>query len=147
VEWLDEYHSGSFRQAQISFSARIPNAFPLGDAMTMSTHVCLYNSNHSLHYRDVKPAQAADNSKVAGDPDGVGTPLPSVQEEDGAEPVDGEETPKAPASTAESIAGSASEQDTSSLTELLTSAPPLVSMVSKHSNGMLTVRMVLFRQN
>lgn len=60
VEWLDEYHSGSFRQAQISFSTRIPNAFPLGDAMTMSTHVCLYNSNHSLHYRDVKSAQPSD---------------------------------------------------------------------------------------
>ncbi|CAG2069320.1 unnamed protein product, partial [Timema podura] len=42
VEFLDEYHPGSFRQAQVSFSTRIPNAFPLGDAMTMSTNVCLY---------------------------------------------------------------------------------------------------------
>lgn len=42
VEWLDEYHPGSFRQAQVSFSTRIPSAFPLGDAATMSTNVCLY---------------------------------------------------------------------------------------------------------
>lgn len=67
VEWLDEYHSGSFRQAQVSFSTRIPNAFPLGDAMTMSTHVCLYNSNsnHSLHYRDVvKPAASKNTGAI-----------------------------------------------------------------------------------
>lgn len=62
VEWLDEYHSGSFRQAQVSFSTRIPNAFPLGDAMTMSTHVCLYNTNHSLHYRNVLKPVASKNS-------------------------------------------------------------------------------------
>lgn len=64
MEWLDEYHSGSFRQAQVSFSTRIPNAFPLGDAMTMSTHVCLYNANgnHSLHYRDIVKPAASKNS-------------------------------------------------------------------------------------
>lgn len=45
IEWLDEYHPGSFRQAQISFSTRIPNAFPLGDASTMSHNVSMYSHN------------------------------------------------------------------------------------------------------
>lgn len=45
IEWLDEYHPGSFRQAQISFSTRIPNAFPLGDASTMSHSVSMYSHN------------------------------------------------------------------------------------------------------
>ncbi|XP_074030533.1 rabconnectin-3 alpha isoform X2 [Leptinotarsa decemlineata] len=44
VDWLDEFHPGSFRQAQVSFSTRIPSAFPLGDSMSMSTSVSLYNT-------------------------------------------------------------------------------------------------------
>ncbi|CAM1299293.1 DMXL1 (predicted), partial [Pycnogonum litorale] len=43
VEWLDEYSPGLFRQAQVSFSSRIPNALPLGDAMTMNNKITLYN--------------------------------------------------------------------------------------------------------
>ena len=42
VDFLDD-HPGSFRQAQVSFSARIPNALPLGDAMTMSPNLAIYN--------------------------------------------------------------------------------------------------------
>ncbi|XP_043192763.1 dmX-like protein 2 isoform X3 [Amphibalanus amphitrite] len=41
IDYLDEHHP-SFRQAQVSFSSRIPQAFPLGDAMTMSTKLCLF---------------------------------------------------------------------------------------------------------
>ncbi|XP_066150653.1 dmX-like protein 2 isoform X3 [Euwallacea fornicatus] len=44
VEWLDEFHPGSFRQAQVSFSTRIPSAFPIGDSMSMSTTVSLYST-------------------------------------------------------------------------------------------------------
>ncbi|RWS23024.1 DmX-like protein 2, partial [Leptotrombidium deliense] len=39
IEWLDETSPGSFRQAQVSFSSRFPNAIPLGDAATMSHNV------------------------------------------------------------------------------------------------------------
>lgn len=62
VDWLDEYHPGSFRQAQVSFSTRIPNAFPLGDATTMSHNVCLYHTSGSslqLAFRDVVKTAAA----------------------------------------------------------------------------------------
>ncbi|CAH1131144.1 unnamed protein product [Ceutorhynchus assimilis] len=44
IEWLDEFHPGSFRQAQVSFSTRIPSAFPIGDSMSMSTTVSLYST-------------------------------------------------------------------------------------------------------
>ena len=88
VEWLDEYHPGSFRQAQVSFSTRIPNAFPLGDAMTMSTNICLYNAYGCHHnYRDVLKPPAANKGPVNGPTTTVNepepsTPLPSVIEED-----------------------------------------------------------------
>ena len=36
AEFLDEYQPGSFRQAQVSFSSRIPNALPLGKIMIES---------------------------------------------------------------------------------------------------------------
>lgn len=54
IEWLDEFHPGSFRQAQVSFSTRIPGAFPLGDAMSMSTNVSLYHASglHAIHLKD-----------------------------------------------------------------------------------------------
>lgn len=43
-EWLDELQAGAIRQAQVSFSARIPSAFPLGDATTMCTPAALYHA-------------------------------------------------------------------------------------------------------
>ncbi|KAL1453927.1 hypothetical protein WDU94_010228 [Cyamophila willieti] len=97
VEWLDEYHPGSFRQAQVSFSTRIPSAFPLGDATTMSTNVSLYHTSAShlqLVFRDVvKTAAAATaNKSPPTDPSGPGsdagiggeltTPLPVLEEEE-----------------------------------------------------------------
>ncbi len=30
ADFLDEYQPGAFRQAQVSFSSRIPNAIPIG---------------------------------------------------------------------------------------------------------------------
>lgn len=53
VEWLDESCPGSFRQAQVSFSSRIPNAIPLGDAITMSHNVSLYAPQSFLDLRFV----------------------------------------------------------------------------------------------
>ncbi|XP_022241502.1 dmX-like protein 2 isoform X2 [Limulus polyphemus] len=51
VDWLDEYSPGSFRQAQVSFSSRIPNAISLGDAATMSHHLTLYSPRAGLDLR------------------------------------------------------------------------------------------------
>lgn len=73
VEWLDEYHPGSFRQAQVSFSTRIPSAFPVGDSLSMSTTVSLYSTINSLKHI-VKDVVTRD------------TNLASVKEEDESNP-------------------------------------------------------------
>ncbi|XP_044259841.1 dmX-like protein 2 isoform X5 [Tribolium madens] len=74
VEWLDEYHPGSFRQAQVSFSTRIPSAFPLGDSMSMSTTVSLYSAAPIIKHL-VKDVVHRD-----------GPGLASVKEEDESNP-------------------------------------------------------------
>jgi hypothetical protein len=42
VDWLDEYLPGNFRQAQVSFHAKLPNSIPVGDAMSLTNGVFLY---------------------------------------------------------------------------------------------------------
>lgn len=44
VHWLDEHHTGSLRQAQISFSTRIPNAFSIGDAFSVSSNISILST-------------------------------------------------------------------------------------------------------
>lgn len=61
VDWLDEYTPGAFRQAQVSFSSRIPHAIPVFDAMTMSTHLQLYCNHSKL---DIKATLKESASKT-----------------------------------------------------------------------------------
>lgn len=42
VDWLDEYMPGSYRQAQVSFHAKLPNSIPVGDAVSLTNSVFLY---------------------------------------------------------------------------------------------------------
>ncbi|XP_074012045.1 dmX-like protein 2 isoform X6 [Numenius arquata] len=42
VKYLDEYTPGIFRQVQVSFSSRIPVAFPSGDASSLSKNIMMY---------------------------------------------------------------------------------------------------------
>ncbi|XP_020836444.1 dmX-like protein 2 isoform X2 [Phascolarctos cinereus] len=42
VKYLDEYNPGIFRQVQVSFSSRIPVAFPSGDASSLSKNIMMY---------------------------------------------------------------------------------------------------------
>ncbi|XP_059808778.1 dmX-like protein 2 isoform X1 [Hypanus sabinus] len=42
VKYLDEYHPGIFRQVQVAFSSRIPVAFPIGDANSLSRNIMMY---------------------------------------------------------------------------------------------------------
>ena len=69
VEWLDEAYPGSFRQVQVSFSSRIPNAIPLGDAATMSHNVALYSPytfldlKSSMHHSFLHPKVNLDSIK------------------------------------------------------------------------------------
>ncbi|XP_069696328.1 dmX-like protein 2 isoform X4 [Periplaneta americana] len=161
VEWLDEYHPGSFRQAQVSFSTRIPNAFPLGDAMTMSTNVCLYNAyGCHLNYRDALKPPAANKGPVNGPGLTVNdvepsTPLPSVIEEESDINLNGptmETTQQAPTAKVSSPkhGGSASSTGADSgnggnMSDVVSADPsPAISMVTKHSNGTLNLWQLTF---
>ncbi|XP_057663826.1 dmX-like protein 1 isoform X3 [Diorhabda carinulata] len=114
VEWLDEFHPGSFRQAQVSFSTRIPSAFPLGDSMSMSTTVSLYNTTPLLKHlvkdaihketvcdRNLASVKEEDENKSQKD---IPIPIPEDQNE----------------------------------------AAPVVSLVTKHDNGTLNLWQITF---
>lgn len=158
VEWLDEYHPGSFRQAQVSFSTRIPNAFPLGDAMTMSTDVCLYNAyGCHINYRDVLKPPATNKGPVNGpvnDADSS-TPLPSVIEEESDLNLNGPTTDTVQQTQNAKVlsprhGGSASStvEDSGNggnLSDVVSADPsPAISMVSQHSNGTLNLWQLTF---
>ncbi|XP_004639054.1 dmX-like protein 2 isoform X2 [Octodon degus] len=60
VKYLDEYNPGIFRQVQVSFSSRIPVAFPSGDANSLSKNIMMYacvsatkNSHRSLSHQEL----------------------------------------------------------------------------------------------
>ena len=53
ADFLDEYQPGEFRQAQVSFSSRIPNAIPIGDASTMSSNITVFNPKLILNLNDL----------------------------------------------------------------------------------------------
>lgn len=158
IEWLDEYHPGSFRQAQISFSTRIPNAFPLGDASTMSHNVSMYSHNSGgplLNIREV--AKSSTASKPSEHPEST-TPLPSLIEQDEEQST---LTSKAGQELLNNIKTAADQQQTNgtssnlnasenhksgneSVNDLLTQPSPIVSMVSKHANGTLNLWQLTF---
>uniref|UniRef100_A0A2K6SRS9 Dmx like 2 n=1 Tax=Saimiri boliviensis boliviensis TaxID=39432 RepID=A0A2K6SRS9_SAIBB len=60
VKYLDEYNPGIFRQVQVSFSSRIPVAFPSGDASSLSKNIMMYacinatkDSYHTVLHQEV----------------------------------------------------------------------------------------------
>ena len=121
ADFLDEYQPGSFRQAQISFSSRIPNALPIGDAMTMGSGVCIYNTGN-INFRDmfknykkkyVKPKKDDD------EPDEAEEAIPEKK-------LEGSPTKKVPKKSARY------------------KPTPSVAMISKHSNGTLNLWNVMF---
>nr|XP_061804527.1 dmX-like protein 1 [Nerophis lumbriciformis] len=68
VDWLDEYHPGMFRQAQVSFVSRIPVAFPAGDAISLSQSVVMYACNKNVdlaiqHGRQRPPGNTLHQTK------------------------------------------------------------------------------------
>ncbi|XP_019697978.1 dmX-like protein 2 isoform X2 [Harpegnathos saltator] len=153
IEWLDEYHPGSFRQAQISFSTRIPNAFPLGDASTMSHNVSMYSHNTGGPLLNIR--EVAKSSTKTTEPSEIATPLPSLMEQDeeqstltsraGQELLKNIESTNDQSQAAMKAESSALESNKNGHdTDLLTHPSPIVSMVSKHSNGTLNLWQLTF---
>lgn len=151
-EWLDEVQAGAIRQAQVSFSARIPSAFPLGDATTMCTPAALYHAAaQPLYVRHRTKPVAPDAQPPA---DNITTPLASVQEEkeenewphtdnneedgeiNGSKEENNNETQRK-LSVAMEDAGDGQESD------VLDSAP-VISMVTNHTNGTLNLWQLTF---
>lgn len=151
IEWLDEYHPGSFRQAQISFSTRIPNAFPLGDASTMSHNVSMYSHNTGGPLLNIR--EVAKSSTKPSEPSEVATPLPSLIEQDEEQST---LTSKAGQELLKNIETTDDQNQTKAETnalesnkngheaDLLAHPSPIVSMVSKHSNGTLNLWQLTF---
>ncbi|XP_058830024.1 dmX-like protein 2 isoform X2 [Topomyia yanbarensis] len=149
VEWLDEYHPGSFRQAQVSFSTRIPSAFPLGDAMSMSTTVALYNTSGALGFRDMivrGPKPTNGNSSIAPDVNSdIVTSLPSVMEENEVNEEENENGEDNKETTKKAGTDAANNDHPSEEADILSAPPsPTISMVTKHSNGTLNLWQLTF---
>uniref|UniRef100_A0A8C0XNV9 RAVE complex protein Rav1 C-terminal domain-containing protein n=1 Tax=Castor canadensis TaxID=51338 RepID=A0A8C0XNV9_CASCN len=65
VKYLDEYNPGIFRQVQVSFSSRIPVAFPSGDASSLSKNIMMYacinatkDSHHTPLHQELTPVDS-----------------------------------------------------------------------------------------
>ncbi|XP_066592575.1 dmX-like protein 2 [Prorops nasuta] len=156
IEWLDEYHPGSFRQAQISFSTRIPNAFPLGDASTMSHNVSMYSHNTGGPLLNIR--EVAKSATKSAEPTEVTTPLPSLIEQDEEQSTltskAGQELLKSVQNLADQTQNNGVAQDGNTnengktiqetVNDILSHPSPIVSMVSKHSNGTLNLWQLTF---
>ena len=135
ADFLDEYQPGSFRQAQISFSSRIPNAFPIGDAMTMGSSVCIYNTMNK-NFRDM----FKNYEKKLVRKDDTKDDEPDQAEEADEELNDDDEDKKAPQPPPPPAKESPKKSKKLSKYKL----SPIVGMISKHSNGTLNLWNVMF---
>ncbi|XP_034490581.1 dmX-like protein 2 [Drosophila innubila] len=164
IEWLDDYYPGSYRQAQVSFSTRIPSAFPLGDAMSMSTTVSLFNTGtHPLAFRDIaNNVRSKDEFHKTGgsDQNSLRSDQNSGQQHFDKHDEHDEETDQADqddehdedhAADRSATAGggaSSSSQDSAGANATGAALPlnvsPSVSMVTKHSNGTLNLWQLTF---
>ncbi|XP_026326146.1 dmX-like protein 2 isoform X9 [Hyposmocoma kahamanoa] len=152
-EWLDELQAGAIRQAQVSFSARIPSAFPLGDATTMCTPAALYHAAAQPLYVRHRTKPVMPGQPHLQQSETVTTPLASVQEEkeenewlpneehnepqeNGAREENNNEMQRKTSVVAEDL-GENQEGD------VLDSAP-VISMVTNHTNGTLNLWQLTF---
>lgn len=121
VDWLDEFNPGSFRQAQVSFASRIPNAIPLGDAATMSHHMFMYSPHAGLDLR--LAISASSSEQIIKD---------KVEKND-------DTVPPSSLDYAQFKAYNAHSRKTLSQYCALSSTTPTVCMMTKHSNGSLNL--------
>lgn len=153
VEWLDESCPGSFRQAQVSFSSRIPNAIPLGDAVTMSHNVSLYAPQSFLDLRFV----IANNGRQFADDENCceygccrsTTPITTenkVDQEDENRSTKDNKDDNDQRDEAEDDFYRAEERKELEKNKMLL-LTPTVCMVTKHNNGSLNLWHIGFAEN
>ncbi|XP_034639200.1 dmX-like protein 2 isoform X1 [Trachemys scripta elegans] len=76
VKYLDEYNPGIFRQVQVSFSSRIPVAFPSGDASSLSKNIMMYACTTST--KDVSSAVHQKTTNIPDSTLGINGPSSSL---------------------------------------------------------------------
>ncbi|XP_040565654.1 dmX-like protein 2 isoform X5 [Lepeophtheirus salmonis] len=142
ADFLDEYTPGAFRQAQVSFSARIPCAIPLGDAMTMSSNVSMYNANTLILkniFTEVLKTNEEEGKKQARGDHGIERHSEKDEEIEGdAKEEDNEEKTDPEAEPTEH------HKTKSKSIHRRYKPAPVVSMISKHTNGTLNLWNVMF---
>ncbi|XP_022257757.1 dmX-like protein 2 isoform X5 [Limulus polyphemus] len=131
VDWLDEYDPGSFRQAQVSFSSRIPNAISLSDAATMSHHLSLYFPRAGL---DLRVAMQGFHSKETKD----------YTSQDSPSKINEDKTASSPTKLPVDGGLDHKKREPKSAFHLTT---PVVCMLSKHNNGSLNLWHLVFGEN
>ena len=132
ADFLDEYLPGSFRQAQVSFSCRIPNAIPVGDAMTMEANVELFNGMNILNLKEFFKEKEKEENGVA-DKEKRGENGEGSEDENEEEEREVKEETKSP------------KKERKSKSQKY-KPPPIVSLISKHSNGTLNLWSVMFAE-
>ncbi|XP_023669731.2 dmX-like protein 2 isoform X1 [Paramormyrops kingsleyae] len=79
VKYLDEYIPGIFRQVQVSFSSRIPVAFPTGDANSLSKNIMMYACTFSELESNGALDQDRQAKRIRGGPSATGcSPAPII---------------------------------------------------------------------
>ena len=129
-DFLDEYQPGAFRQAQISFSSRIPNALPIGDAMTMGSGVCIYNSG-SINFREMFKTYEKKYVKPE-------------KEEHNDDTEEADEADEATEDISETKPGVKSPEKKKAKKSGKYKPAPHVAMISKHNNGTLNLWEFMF---
>ena len=151
ADFLDEYQPGAFRQAQISFSSRIPNAIPLGDAMTIGANISVYNAD-SINFKEL--------SKSTSSIQGSQESLNKEETDDRKDEVDGSSVSKNSADQEEDEDDETAEKKSPTKETKLTPSKsitkdamnknlrykpaPVVSLITKHTNGTLNLWNVMF---
>lgn len=130
IEWLDDYYPGSFRQAQVSFSTRIPSAFPLGDAVSMSTTVSLYNTGvNPLYFREM--VKSVKKNEIVTEDYPKDFQSLSIVSEENEEHIEEQKQDNCQQTAAQSI-----EEKKIEVSVVVPTTPsPTISMVTKHENG------------
>ena len=143
ADFMDEYQPGSFRQAQVSFSSRIPNAIPLGDAMSMGSSVDLFNAHCNV--LALKEAFADRISKDASEDvmdDGDGAEKDKNDGEGRGREVDEEVAKEA----TEDLGKEGKLDREGERRPQKYRPPPTVCLISKHDNGTLNLWHVMFAE-
>lgn len=140
VDWLDECSPGSFRQAMVSFSSRIPGAIPLGDAATLSHHLPLYLPTAGLDLRTVLQGLAAVDSPLTPSPQAQ--PSTAVASDDKKQQQGAAAHGDSPAAVAADLGAKIRRASCCQA-----SPSPTICMLSKHSNGSLNLWHVTFGED